>query len=389
MMDAVTNELLVYGYIREESKCNIPVAIINLCLTFGSNIFFWAINNKKLLDIFSNNNNNNNKNNKNIDEGECIKDTSIYLRDNIKFNCVLFPDGWNEETIYDKHIKDKGSSILSLEISEYNGYPKTVKYFVMYYELECKQLNILWKGVDEFESMEDVASWDSKTLSSLQLKSFIDNKNKNKNKLEIRYKMSILYIKYNTWREFYIKCFMKKYNEFTWKLTDKFIEIVDPLNIDKNNIETRYYSPNFLNNCWCIYIKRINRNEHGINCSDNNIYWCLGLCLLRLPPKIKKIATEIEIYCNDEKLNLEDKYFKFDKVLFSYSGSNTKRSSSFPVQETPKIKLYDLWCIDPLCLKLKIKIKITDIFTRDRYGGRVGRFERVKKKEWRQHGVFG
>lgn len=361
-MDQTTRELLVYGYIKEHTRLNIPVTLITLCINFSGNSFNWVIYKNQL---------------KNLKQGEMMKDTSIFLKDNITFHCVLFPNGWNEETIYETIIRDKGSSMLSLEMS---SFPENIlKYFVMYYELECKQFNIIWKGIDEFESNQDVASWNAKTLSSLQL--IKENNNK---PIKFEYKMKILYIKYKTWREYFIPCSMPKYIEFEWDLTDKLIKIIDPLNIDKINNETRYYSQNFLNDCWCLYIKR---SKYDSKADTTNIHWNLGISLLKLPPKIKKISTQTKIFINDELLKFEDDdSMQFEKLLFSYS-TNTKRggnSYSFPVQETPNIALYDLFHIDPLKSKIKIRITIKDIYIRDRFGG-VGRYERVKKKEWNQY----
>ena len=363
-MDPATSEKVVYGYIRQNTPLNIPVTLINLCVSFCCNVFGWIIYGNQL---------------QNIKQGANIKDTEVFLKDEIKFHCVLFPDGWNEETVYNTTTRDAGSAILSLEMPSYPTHK--LKYFVMYYELKCKQLHLLWKGIDEFESNEDVAAWNSKTLSSLELKQAF-NKNGGSDRLHIEYKMNVLYIKYATWREYFIKCSMPKYIEFTWELTDKLIEIVDPLNIDKTNVETRYYSENnFLNDCWCLYIKRSEDSD------DTNIYWNIGVCLLKLPPKIKKIATEIEIIVNDEVLELENDSYQFDKLLFSYA-ANTKRGGySYPIQETPPIKLYDLFQIDPLKSVIKIRIFIKDIFTRDRFGG-VGRYERVKKREWNQYHII-
>eukprot|EP01084_Bolivina_argentea_P226157 382042_1 len=275
---------LVSGYSREEYGL-IPTDLIKIIRWYMDEVLYWLMEGK-FLNKFCN---------KKI--GQILYSSTYNYRD-IEFCCYWYPNG--NSANYQNQV------IFGVTLSKL---PSNIESLTIYYRLECKKFNCLWKSVHTFNNNKESAlnsnciGWNPFNMRL--------SKCKNVKKIDFNCYINVLRIIYTNKNS---KC-NKKSIEISAECMEPLLQITKhEWNINKYFINKlhkcdngkTFYSSNFgSNENYCLFFapKGFNQNNKNVKIDINTNQLMLYLRILRLPINIKIMTILYSIKINYTLIN--------------------------------------------------------------------------------------
>eukprot|EP01084_Bolivina_argentea_P098892 177775_1 len=272
----VQRDMLVFGYIKQNSVIAMPVDITKLCFEFYNDVIDWLLSDKTLHKFL------------NAKSGEKLLGPKFEIC-NIPFQLILYPNGVAKgyvsyflEFIKDKlptHIEDFSvflNLFCSATLAEFQS-PLTMKYIG----------NKLKHQIGWFKYNMKLEQCKNKNYKSINFGCYI-------NPIHIQYKSSKTLLTYNS---LLTKC------EYKWNISDN----------TRNALKTAskgqcYYSPSFNSDCFGIVFIPKGR------ITDLSETVRIFVKLLKLPPNVSYVLIEYELNVCSENESDNMKYSSTAKL---------------------------------------------------------------------------
>ena len=255
-------ELLLNGYLNDKNQKQVPRDIVSLLLLFCGNLYHqWVFYEYELNQWLF------------MRPGECLVNDKIINIDDLKLQCIIYPNGIDYYT--------KGYVQFYLKIKRFS--PVTIKSITMYYELYCIELGKRWKNTACFNKKDEV-KWGEISMKLLECE--------NRDKLTFGCFIDVIDIIYNPYnvvsnknKKLWVKDVkIHEKCRFKWKIKSEWIS---PPTTEKD--EASYFSDNFNNDTFCLYYTNFMRNYDK---------YTVGIKLLSLPYNIKRIDIDYNFLYN-------------------------------------------------------------------------------------------
>ena len=317
-------EMLVSGYIRKiyDGEFEIPKDIISLFISYSKHSLQWRINHDKFITF-------QNKAEQSVDdwnyevlpgptfivkgfEFEC-NIASVSRAEFIQFQIRLksMDKYLNQSHGKDIHKNGDTESPNSDSPTSTNNGTNNIRSIVAYYEVCCDETKSSEKDTKILHEIGDEMSWpmyNMRVKECIHLTSFTFNVYVDIFKINHKKKSSK-----NKIRDIHYRP-IKMYNriKFGWNINGELLK-----QFKKSNFGKYWYSPNFgldgdeindKNFAWCLYCA-----PHGYNHSMNDKVY-IGIVLLNLPPKIKKIEINFVMKCEIESDGVRKNIIEYEQV---------------------------------------------------------------------------
>lgn len=279
-IEAKKENLLVYGYIRDNCKWNVPMMLKKWFMAYYNEDFEWKFIGTELEQLL--------KKEKNEFKTTrfTVKGASFYA----KLLYDQISNGWH------------GKETLLFFGFELEKLDSNIKSMVIYYELKCLQTKTDYKSILRLDADDDIDKdddilWDQQTAKSWK---WAIQQFKNEN-MTFKYYVKPLRIIYNdNTPDFNRNVEIKKRCEFKLNLTKEDIEkFANIYRYRYNNIRDRkYYFPNPNGYNWLVYLTQIERYR-----VRREYEWNIGIQLLGLPKYFDKMSIEVSAYKNGKKID--------------------------------------------------------------------------------------
>eukprot|EP01084_Bolivina_argentea_P098893 177779_1 len=314
----VQRDMLVFGYIKQNSVIAMPVDITKLCFEFYNDVIDWLLSDKTLHKFL------------NAKSGEKLLGPKFEIC-NIPFQLILYPNGVAKGYVsyFLEFIKDK--------------LPTHIEDFSVFLNLFCSAT------LAEFQSPLTMAYISNKSRTSrigwfrynMKLEEY---KNKNYKSINFACYINPIHIQYQSSKTLTTcNSLVTKY-EYEWTVSD------DTLHALKTASKGQcYYSPSFNSDCFCIVI--IPKGRMTDNTENVKVF----IKLLKLPLNVSYVSIDYELNVCSENESDNMKYASTAKLGYIKRRNVASSTLSYATSK----------CIFDAHLSIKAVVEITTVFDKD------------------------
>ena len=283
-------ELVTFGYVRENYALFIPFVIIKLIKLLYDEYFYWHIKGDEVVKF------------KQAETGDVLYPKSCIKFNDMEFQCTLCPNGWKSNTAGRVQIYAETKSI-----------PTHVDNVTFLTELACETIPRLSRGIINRKRNGSGIGWNKYALILNELQD-LD---------EIRFYclIKLKYIKFKTdddekkyKDQYYIKPTpLQKISKFTWHIDNETLDKLKGLEWGR-----RLFSPLLCNETWGIKAVKNHKNvEINLLCCSypKGIHTMLIKCQIRCKINEAMDAVEVSDNCLISEQSVADIYTKRKLII--------------------------------------------------------------------------